>query len=514
MRTVFVLFDTLNRRSLAPYGGDVATPNFRRLAEHAVTFDNHYVGSLPCMPARRELQTGRHNFLHRSWGPMEPFDNSVTEILGEERGTYCHLVTDHAHYWEDGGATYHTRFDSAELIRGQEADHWKGVVELDEKELSERYHPKQVNVGRRNKLRVDLVNRMYRDRYEDYPTVRTFDAGLEFLDTNRSADNWFLQIECFDPHEPFTISEEFRQKYVSGYRGPVYDFPPYGPVDDTPEEIAEIRANYAATLEHCDRQLGRLLDHFDEHDLWKDTALILSTDHGLLLGEHDLWGKLLMPFYNEIAHIPLFVWHPDHPGSVGRRCAALTQTIDIMPTLLDIFGATVPPEVEGRSLLPLLAAPETADVLALREAGLFGQHGSSINVTDGRYVYLRYPSDILAKNLFQYTLMPTHIKTRFSVAELEDAELVPPFGFTKGVPVLRTRTTEKSPVYNRHGPGIQIDCRTRLFDIDADPDQLSPVDDPAVEARMVGLMVDLMRRNEAPAELYERFNLVPDAVRA
>ena len=80
MRVVFLLFDSLNRHVLAPYGGKrVATPNFSRLAERAITFDRHYVGSLPCMPARRDLHTGRLSFLHRSWGPLEPFDNSVPE---------------------------------------------------------------------------------------------------------------------------------------------------------------------------------------------------------------------------------------------------------------------------------------------------------------------------------------------------------------------------------------------------------------------------------------------------
>jgi arylsulfatase A-like enzyme len=66
MKTVFVLFDSLNRKALSCYGGkDIETPNFQRLANRSVVFDNHYVGSLPCMPARRDLHTGRLNFLHR-----------------------------------------------------------------------------------------------------------------------------------------------------------------------------------------------------------------------------------------------------------------------------------------------------------------------------------------------------------------------------------------------------------------------------------------------------------------
>ena len=89
-------------------------------------FQNAYVGSMPCMPARREMHTGRYNFLHRSWGPLEPFDDSIPEMLAESAGVHTHKCTDHYHYWEDGGATYHNRYSTYDLVRGQEGDLWKG----------------------------------------------------------------------------------------------------------------------------------------------------------------------------------------------------------------------------------------------------------------------------------------------------------------------------------------------------------------------------------------------------
>src|SRR5688500_7442970 len=128
MKAIMVMFDTLNRHMLPPYGCEwVHAPNFRRLAERTVTFDRCYVGSMPCMPARRELHTGRHNFLHRSWGPLEPFDDSMPELL-RRNGVYTHLATDHQHYFEDGGGTYHNRYNTWEYTRGQEGDLWKGHV--------------------------------------------------------------------------------------------------------------------------------------------------------------------------------------------------------------------------------------------------------------------------------------------------------------------------------------------------------------------------------------------------
>jgi len=86
------------------------------------------VCSMSCMPARQDMQTGRHTFLHRSWGPLEPFDNSFSELL-KKKGAYSHLISDHYHYWEDRGATYHTRYNSFDFIRGQGSDPWKGLLD-------------------------------------------------------------------------------------------------------------------------------------------------------------------------------------------------------------------------------------------------------------------------------------------------------------------------------------------------------------------------------------------------
>lgn len=122
MKAILLLFDSLNRRMLPAYGCTwVHAPDFQRLAERSVTFDNAYIGSIPRMPTHRELHTGRPNFLHRSWGPLEPYDHSVIEIL-RQNGVYRHMVSDHQHYWEDGGATYHQRYSTWVNQRGQEGD--------------------------------------------------------------------------------------------------------------------------------------------------------------------------------------------------------------------------------------------------------------------------------------------------------------------------------------------------------------------------------------------------------
>ncbi|MFD9950360.1 sulfatase, partial [Nonomuraea sp. NPDC059022] len=303
MKAIMVMFDSLNRHMLPPYGGDwTHAPNFARLAERAVSFDNCYAGSMPCMPARREIHTGRYNFLHRSWGPLEPFDDSMPELL-KQNGVYTHLVSDHPHYWEDGGATYHGRYNTWEFFRGQEGDPWKGRVADPET-------PEDLKRVRHTIYRQDWVNRPYMDTEAKHPQTLTFDAGLEFVRTNAAQDRWFVQIETFDPHEPFFTHKRYKDLYPHDYDGPHFDWPDYKRVTETPRQVDHARYEYAALLSMCDHSLGRVLDTMDELGLWEDTLLIVCTDHGLLLGEKGWWGKSVQPWYNELVHLPLFVWDP------------------------------------------------------------------------------------------------------------------------------------------------------------------------------------------------------------
>lgn len=502
MKTVFLLFDSLNRHMLAAYGGTrIPTPNFTRLAERSVTFEKHYVGSMPCMPARRDMQSGRLSFLHRSWGPLEPFDNSFPELL-YQNGVYSHLITDHYHYFEDGGGTYHNRFDSFDFIRGQEGDAWKAMVQPHWERLRELYHERQYSEQQRSYARKNIVNREFIREEKDFPSVQCFAKALEFLDLNRDADNWLLQLETFDPHEPFHAPARFREGFATDWKGPIRDWPRYGRVDELPEECEELRANYYAIVALCDFLLGQLLDYFDAHDLWKDTALVLTTDHGFLLGEHDFWAKNRMNMYEEIVHIPLFVHHPAHADKAGQRRRSLTQTIDLAPTMLDLHGVAPPNESQGHSLLPLLDADR-----ATREAVIFGYFGGAVNITDGRYTYHRYPPDLRTQEIYQYTLMPTHLWARFTPEELKDASLARPFPFTKGAPVLKVPVVDTSPMYNNYGPGAFIEDETRLYDLETDPGQERPLDDPATEQRLLGLMRELMAANDAPAESFRRVRL-------
>ena len=499
MRAIMVMFDTLNRRMLSPYGCDwVKTPNFDRLAERTVTFQQSYAGSLPCMPARRELHTGRLNFLHRSWGPLEPFDDSMPELL-KKNGVYTHLISDHYHYWEDGGATYHTRYNSWEIIRGQEGDAWKGQVR--DPEIPECVSRKPGALWRN-----DWVNRGYLKSETDMPQYRTFESGKEFIRRNLTEDKWFLQIETFDPHEPYFTQQHYKSLYPHDYHGRHFDWPPYMPVTESEEEVEHVRYEYAALLTMCDHYLGEILNLMDEFDMWKDTMLIVNTDHGYLLSEHDWWGKCTAPFYDEVAHTPLFIWDP-RCGCKGEGREALVQTIDMAPTILDFFGLPIPEDMQGFPLRDTIASDRP-----VREAGLFGIFGGQVNITDGRYVYMRAPNEefdgnpYAGQNLYNYTLMPTHIRGPFSLEELKTATMSEPLPFTKGAPVMKisgeivlSRTPENQKP--------MVHYRTELFDLEKDPCQKCPIEDPDTEERLIREMVRLMEENDAPGEQYSRLGL-------
>ena len=482
MKAVFLMFDSLNLRFLSCYGGKgwVQTPNFQRLAERTTAFDSAFVCSMPCMPARREIHTGRSNFLHRSWGPIEPFDDSMPQML-KERGVYTHLISDHHHYWEDGGATYHSRYNSWEIVRGQEYDRWKG--EVADPDIPE-------HIGKDDKTASDwlkqfYVNRKHMPEEADHPLARTFTLGEQFIRANAEEDNWMLQIENFSPHEPFDAVDRFRNLYGLPDGGPEVFWPRYGHVRPE-DQLDRVEREYAALVTMCDEYLGRFLDLMDELNLWNDTMLIVTTDHGFMLGEKEWMAKCWMPFYNEVARIPFFVWDPRHGGQ-GTRCGALVQMTDVAPTLLDWFGAEVPSDMTGLNLHDVM----TGD--ASRSACLYGIFGAHVNCTDGRYVYMRAAQ--LDQPLFHYTLMPMHSKTLFTPEELADAALHEPFSFTKGCPVLKVPAKPFA---------TNLDNRTLLFDLQDDPEQLRPLEDPELEQKMITKMKNLMAEQDAPAELYNR----------
>ena len=461
----------------------VLTPNMDRLMERGVVFDNHFIGSAPCMPARRELMTGRKEFLWRGWGPMEPFDEHIAS-RASAAGAVTAMVTDHYHYWEYPAHGYLERFDGVTMIRGHEMD----ILNTDK--LPGEGLPGWVEQIER--WRPGLGARYYRNvkqfgGEEDFFAPKTFSAACDWLDGNHGHPKFLLWTECFDVHEPFHVPEPYRSMFTDKDPDKYNCWPPYqeGFHGHTAEwwaqadsdQIDFVRSQYKGKLAMADAHLGKLLDRMDKYDLWENTVLILTTDHGHELGEKERFGKQ-SPHYDLSANIPLIVCAP---GVKPARVSALTTAVDIYPTVLEVLDAdSAAPH--GRSLLPLVRGESGGE----REAVVYGTFGCGATLTDGNYTYhTGWDAD---RELNQYTAFmldpaPGAVGGRF----------IPGVG----CPVWKIPRASAAPVAEL------------LFNRVNDPAQDENVlsERPDIRERMRALLRHEMEREGVPDEQYDRLNL-------
>lgn len=506
MRSILFLSDTVNRRFMDLYNASgVHLPNLERLVKRSVVFTNHWVGSAPCMPARRDLLTGRLNFLERKWGPIEAFDHTLPQIL-HNRGIRSHMITDHYHYHEIGGENYCQMFDSWEMIRGQEWDPWVTMVK--KKEIPEHYG-KIVPQYWYNRERFAAEE-------EKYPSVVTIQKAAEWLETYHDQDDFLLWIEPFDPHEPYEVPQKYLDMVEDHYKGKLFLWPEYMPVKEqgVPEDALEhVKKRYMALLLMVDHWMGRILDVMDRHQMWEDTMFIYTTDHGCMLGEHGYLAKNYMPAYNEVFHIPLVVHMPKDEGA-GKRIGCLTQNIDVMPTLLEFYGiseAECINKIHGKSWLPLIRGEKEK----IRDCVIYGYFGKQINITDGRYTYFKAPVDS-NRPLNLYTSVPTDYDTYFNHTRIKDYSMIDagPYLNWTDYPVYRipadaindqdTGDGSLRFVYLREWEKVD-----RLFDLENDYAQEHNLirELPEVVHELDSMMKQAMLEHDAPAEQFIRMNL-------
>jgi arylsulfatase A-like enzyme len=521
MNVIFVTIDSLSKHFLKVYGRgarlEVRTPNLDALAEKSLVFDRHYAGSLPCMPARREFLTGIQEFLWRTWGPLEPFDQPIAR-LARMGGRLTQLVTDHFHYFQHGSHGYYEDYHGWELIRGHEYDAWKT-------------HPRELDPTRLRQVSLDakqaeslwflnraqyLRNVLDFKKEADFFAPKVFSRAADWLEQNAKAyDGWFLYIDSFEVHEPFHVPEPYRSMYTDEDPGdpalvywPVFGDIQAGPSALSNRQLAFVRAQYAGKLTMVDRWLGRLLERLDDFDLWSNTMVVVTTDHGHYLGEHGWIGKPNCPVYNTLAHTPLLIRHPE---AVPGRVEALTSAVDLYATILEALELPVPEHVHSRSLLPLVQGGRAHP----RDWVLYGYWGKGVNIADGRHTYLRAPARDNSP-LYNYSTMMMNPTSWFYPPRLqEEAEAGRYLPYAAG-PCWRYPLAELPGAPERQlafaDPAATTDPGQRehlLFDIQNDPDQLVNLakTQPELEGTMIALLRRALGELQAPEEQYERLGL-------
>lgn len=407
---------------------------------------------------------------------------------------------DHYHYWEEAANGYMESFQSTKLIRGHAVDSWEPPLpeDADVPTWVERIGDWRPAVaGRRYYANVKDFS-----GEEDFFPAKVFTATAGWLRDHSGNEPFYLQIESFDPHEPFHVPEPYASMYgdASGYdRFSVW--PPYQNPERlreflaqaSPEEMDFIRAQYAGKLTMTDRWFGDLIKALDDLALWDDMVVIVTTDHGNDLGEHDAIGKQ-HPHYDSHANIPLFVWHPSWPGN-GRTVTELTSTVDLFSSTLDIANASIPERTHGRSFVPLL----TDQPLEARPGLLYGSFGQGACCTDGEWTIIKAPEH--DGPLYSYSAL------QFSSLVYDN--LVPPAGggyFIPGVNLPQWQV----PLHDR--PVITTGTLSKenfLFNRVQDPGQTRNLwnEAPAQRKRMLTFLRDVMAAEGAPLEQYERLGI-------
>lgn len=246
----------------------------------------------------------------------------------------------------------------------------------------------------------------------------------------------------------------------------------------------------------ADKWFGKFVEALKKNNLYEDTLILFTTDHGHMLGEHGYIAKNFMHAYNELSHLPLMVKMPrkEHAGEKRKQ---LTQNIDLMPTILEYHGISIPERVKGKSLLPVIERQEVS-----REQIIYGWFGRAVNVYDGRYTYFRAPKDERNQPCFQYCGIPTSLGRYFGeeyAAEIEMGRFLPYTDY----PVYKIPATGDRDWWG----DICYVRESLLFDLQEDYGQEHPIKDKKLEENMCRKLAAGMEEAQTPREQYERLGL-------
>ena len=386
---LFVIIDQLRADCLVGALADhVDLPNLRALMADAVSFNRHYSVANPCGPSRASILTGRYAMNHRSVRNGTPLAHDLPNIATEVRmAGYRPLLFGYTDTTPD--PRVHSPGDPVMKSYEQVLPGFEEAVEM---RLEESLP-----------WRADLMAKGYDvppypdifqpvgDRPDGPALYRAEDSDTAFL-TNETlkalrarSPGWFIHLTYIRPHPPLVAPEPYNRMYDPAklplprrigpfeaerarhpYIGPCLDrapirsvvegFPDLAPTD---ENTQMLRAIYLGLATEVDHHLGRVIDELKASGAYDRTLIVVTADHGEMLGDHHAWGK--NTFYDAAYHTPLIIRDPLRTAQAGTAIDLPTESVDVAPTILDWLDLPIPETMDGRSLLPLLDGGQPED---------------------------------------------------------------------------------------------------------------------------------------------------------
>ncbi|MGI9422168.1 MAG: alkaline phosphatase family protein [Hyphomicrobiaceae bacterium] len=396
---LFITLDQLRADCIAgPLADQLELPNLRSLMTESITFAKHFSVATPCGPARTSLLTGLYAMNHRSVRNGAPLDSNRTNIALELRkagyepllyGCTDISIDPRGRDPDDPDVrTYEgllPGFREVVRLRYEESHTWHQHLQRQGYRLSqsraELFQP-HTSDGRPSAVLTDPA--FFGAEHSE--TAFLTDCVIEDLESPR-AQGWCAHVTYIRPHPPLVAPHPYNTLYdPDALTAPVRA----GTVDDQirlhpffeayfsepaikslyagfdgrlvameDERVAVLRAIYCGLVSELDTQIGRLLEVLNRTGQYERTLIIVTSDHGEMLGDHFMWGKDNV--YDAAFHVPLIIRDPQRRGTAGRVVPNFTESIDLAPTLLGWSGQPVPAALDGVSLLPWLdgEAPST-----------------------------------------------------------------------------------------------------------------------------------------------------------
>lgn len=385
---LFIAVDDL-RPELFCFGkNDMHTPNIDRLAEGSVVFKNAYCQVPLCMPSRASLLGGVR--------PKQDYAFRVADALTDGEPTLPGYFKNHGYDTISIGKIYHfNNEDESSWTRKYRDTFYENIYVCDG--YCSGYQLDE-NLKKMPDFRNNMNNKMTVNNpsitecadapEENYPDAKIAGHAVDELYAMKDTEQpFFLAVGFYRPHLPWAVPKKYWDLYDRDEieladnpffpkdgigRSDMSDFMHYGDVvihetysdlgrygdDDFPvldkDKQKECIHGYKASVSFMDAQLGKVLDALYESGKYDDTIIIMWGDNGWHLGEHKLWSKVTA--FEEATHIPLIISAPGM--AMGSVSEALTELVDIYPTLCDLTGLELPSHIEGTSMVPLLHNPD------------------------------------------------------------------------------------------------------------------------------------------------------------